>query len=172
MQVIANDPASARDLRGTLAPVALAFLVGAHTEAGGDLAAALAMAVLRVAAEVPGEWTHLALDVRDGDPSWPAKAVALAGLVVPEVVGRETLAAPALAFLRGADTDAGGDLATALAMAVLRVAAEVPGAWTHLALAVRDGDPSWPARAVTLAGLVVGAEPRIADADERKAGTR
>jgi hypothetical protein len=66
-----------------------------------------------------------------------------------------TLRREALTFLRNAHTDAGGDLATVLALAVLRGAAELPGAWTRLALAVRDADPTWAAKAVTLAGLVL-----------------
>ena len=32
--------------------------------------------------EVPGAWTRLALDIRDGDPTWGAKAVQLAALVL------------------------------------------------------------------------------------------
>jgi hypothetical protein len=43
---------------------------------------ALARAVLRAAADLPGEWTRLALEVRDADPSWAAKAVTLAAMVL------------------------------------------------------------------------------------------
>ena len=71
----------------TLRREALAFLRGAHTDAGGDLAADLALTVLRGAAELPSEWTRLALDIRDGDPTWPAKAVTLAGVVLDDQAG-------------------------------------------------------------------------------------
>ena len=70
----------------TLRREALTFLRNAHTRAGGDLATGLAMAVLWGAAELPSEWTRLALDVRDGDPTWAAKAVTLAGLVLDDDV--------------------------------------------------------------------------------------
>ena len=42
----------------------------------------LALTVLRAAAELPGEWTRLARNVRDADPSWAAKVVTLAALVL------------------------------------------------------------------------------------------
>ncbi|MEP7124503.1 MAG: hypothetical protein ABJE95_26480 [Byssovorax sp.] len=70
----------------TLRREALTFLREAHTGAGGDLAMALATRVLWGAAELPSEWTRLALDVRDGDPTWAAKAVTLAGLVLDDDV--------------------------------------------------------------------------------------
>ena len=86
-QAVASEGESERDLRVTLRREAIAFLRGAHTEAGGDLATALAHAVLGGAAELPGEWTRLALDVRDADPSWAAKTVTLAGLVLDDALG-------------------------------------------------------------------------------------
>jgi hypothetical protein len=73
----------------TLRREAIAFLRGAHREGAGELAVALALAVLRGAAELPAEWSRLALAVRDGDAMWGAKAVTLAGVVLDEE-GRAT----------------------------------------------------------------------------------
>ena len=73
----------------TLRREALTFLRSAHTDAGGSLATTLALAVLRGAAELPREWTRLALDVRDADPIWAAKAVTLASLVLDEAISEQ-----------------------------------------------------------------------------------
>jgi hypothetical protein len=79
-----------------------------------------------------------------------------------------TLRRAAIAFLRSAHTDAGGDLATVLARGVLRAAAELPGEWTRLALEVRDAAPTWAAKAVTLAGMVL--DDDVIDVDDEKVG--
>ena len=77
----------------TLRREAISFLRGASSNAGADLAMALARAVLREAAELPSEWTRLALEVRDADPSWAAKAVTLAAMVLEEAVSEQDPAA-------------------------------------------------------------------------------
>jgi hypothetical protein len=81
-----------------------------------------------------------------------------------------TLRREAITFLRKAHTEAGGDLATALARAVLRGAAELPGEWTRLALEVRDVGPNWAAKAVTLAALVLDDEEAVSEQDHGKVG--
>ena len=81
-----------------------------------------------------------------------------------------TLRSAARAFLHNASTDAGGDLATVLARAVLRGAAELPDEWTRLALDIRGADPSWSAKAVTLAALVLDTAQAIREQDDGKQG--
>ena len=67
-------------------------------------------------------------------------------------------------------SDAGGDLATALARAVLRGAAELPDDWTRLALDIRGADPSWSAKAVTLAALVLDSAQALREQDDSDVG--
>ena len=81
-----------------------------------------------------------------------------------------TLRRKAVAFLRGASTNAGGELAKEFALAVLRSAAELPGEWTRLALVVRDADPNWAAKAVTLAGFVLDDAEGVGEQDDCKQG--
>ena len=69
---------------------AIAFLRGAHTESGGALATALADAVLGAGAEVPSAWMRLALDIRDADSTWAAKAVFLASFVLDDVAREDS----------------------------------------------------------------------------------
>jgi hypothetical protein len=160
----------------TLRREATTFLLNASTDAGGDLATVLARAVLRGAAELPDDWTRLALDIRSADPHWPAKAVTLAALVLngsPAVSEQDhgaTLRGAALTFLLNASTDAGGDLATVLAHAVLQGAVELPDDWTRLALDIRGADPRWAAKAVTLAALVLESAQAISEQDDGKQG--
>ena len=160
----------------TLRSAARAFLHNASTDAGGDLATVLARAVLRGAAELPGDWTRLALDIRGADPSWSAKAVTLAALVLQgaQAVSEQdhgvTLRSAALTFLLNASTDAGGDLATVLARAILRGAVELPDDWTRLALDIRGADPRWAAKAVTLAALVLDSAQAIREQDDGDVG--
>jgi hypothetical protein len=81
-----------------------------------------------------------------------------------------TLRSAAHAFLLNASTDAGGDLATVLARAVLQGAVELPDNWTRLALDIRGADPSWAAKAVTLAALVLDSTQAIREQDDGKQG--
>jgi hypothetical protein len=71
----------------TFAREAIAFLKRAHSDDAGNLALELARVVLRGATDAPGEWTRLALEIRDGGPSWAAKAVTLAAAVLEEAIG-------------------------------------------------------------------------------------
>ena len=81
-----------------------------------------------------------------------------------------TLRSAARAFLHNASTDAGGDLATVLARAILRGAVELPDDWTRLALDIRGADPRWAAKAVTLAALVLDSAQAIREQDDGDVG--